>query len=68
MLALNFKKYKKNTLFGFFDLQPGSGLLICGMSYHVQNGKRWVSFPSKPYQDEGETKYQSITKIPDETR
>ena len=38
------------------------------MSYHEKEGKTWVSFPSRPYQEEGETKYQSILRIPDDAR
>ena len=69
MKILNWKAFSKNTLQGFFDLQLDSGLLIVGMTYHSQNGRRWVNFPAKPYEDEnGQTQWQNIVKIPDEDR
>jgi hypothetical protein len=69
MKAKNWKAYEKGTLQGFFELALDSGLNIRGMTYHAKDGKRWVSFPSKPYQDDqGETKYQSLLYIPDDGR
>lgn len=69
MKVLGWQKYEKNTLKGFFELSLDSGLNVRGMSYHSkEDGKRWVSFPSKPYEDNGETKYQSILHIPDDGR
>jgi hypothetical protein len=69
MQVTNFKKYEKETLQGFFELQLDSGLSIRGMTYHTKDEKRWVAFPSKPYEDEGgETKWQNILYIPDDTR
>lgn len=63
MKATNFKEYEKGTLKGFFELELDSG-----MTYHTKEGKRWVGFPSKPYEADGETKYQNILYIPDDGR
>lgn len=68
MEASNFKAYQKGTLEGFFELALDSGLVIRGMTYHTKDGKRWTMFPSKPYESDGETKYQSILYIPDDAR
>lgn len=69
MKVINWKSYEKGTLQGFFELALDTGMKIRGMTYHVKNGKRWVAFPSKPYEDEdGETKYQNILYIPDDAR
>lgn len=69
MQVSNWKKYEKGSLQGFFDVLLDSGLTIRGMTYHSKgDAKRWVSFPSKPYEENGETKYQSILHIPDENR
>ena len=68
MKVTNWKAYQKGTLQGFFELALDSGLNIRGMTYHSQDGKRWVSFPSKPYESDGETKYQSILHIPGDGR
>lgn len=69
MKVVSFRQYEKGTLQGFFELHLDSGLSIRGMTYHTKDDKRWVAFPSKPYEDEhGEVKYQSILYIPDENR
>jgi hypothetical protein len=69
MKILHWKAYEKGTLQGFFELALDSGLSIRGMTYHSKgDGKRWVSFPSKPYEDNGETKYQALLHIPDDAR
>ena len=69
MKVLNWKPLQKGTLLGFFDLLLDSGLQIDGMSLHEKDGKRWVSFPSRPYQGgNGETKCQAILRVPDAKR
>jgi hypothetical protein len=69
MKATSFKQYQKGTLQGFFELHLDSGLSIRGMTYHKKDDKRWVAFPSKPYEDkDGEVKYQNLLYIPDENR
>lgn len=69
MKVTNFKQYEKGTLQGFFELTLDSGMNIRGMTYHVkEDGKRWVGFPTKPYDSDGETKYQNIVYIPDDAR
>lgn len=70
MKVVNFKEYQKGALQGFFELELPSGLNVRGMTYHVkEDGKRWVGFPSKPYEDEdGETKYQNLVYIPDDAK
>ena len=69
MEVKNYHAYEKGTLRGFFELALDSGLLVKGMTYHQKNSKRWVAFPSKPYEDDaGETKWQNILAIPDEQR
>lgn len=62
-----FRKYEKNSLQGFVTLLlTGPGLEIRDATYHMSNGKRWISLPSKPYQDkDGSTKYSYILAFPD---
>ena len=63
-VASDWKPHAKNTLLGFFTLTMPSGLLIKECSYHERDGKRWVSFPGKPYRgNDGETKYANIIEI-----
>jgi hypothetical protein len=69
MRAVAWRPYQKGSLQGFFTLVLDSGMEIEGCGYHTKNGKSWVSFPGKSYTNEqGETKYQSIIRIPDERR
>lgn len=68
MQVAQWRPYQKGTLRGFFELHLDSGLTIRGMTCHSKNGKRWVSFPSKPYDDNGEMKYWSILHIPEDAR
>ena len=57
---VNFKPYQRGALKGFFDLQIGI-LTISGCSYFEKEGKRWFTFPNKPYEDKnGQTAYQEI--------
>jgi hypothetical protein len=57
---INFKPYQRGALKGFFDLHIDI-LTISGCSYFEKDGKRWFTFPNKPYEDKnGQTAYQEI--------
>ena len=61
---VNFRKYEKNTLKGFFTARlPNIGLEIRDCTLHSKNGERWIGLPSKPYDANGETKYSYIVKF-----
>jgi hypothetical protein len=45
----NFKRFEKNTLRGFFDVELPSGMILCGCSLHEKEGKRWIGLPAKQY-------------------
>ena len=47
---INFKPYPRGALKGFFDLHIDI-LTISGCSYFEKDGKRWFTFPNKPYED-----------------
>ena len=67
MKASNWREHSKGSLQGFFSLHLDSGIEIRSMTLHQKDGRTWVSFPAKPYQDDtGETKYQSLLAIPDD--
>ncbi|MBW1982629.1 MAG: hypothetical protein JRJ12_15565 [Deltaproteobacteria bacterium] len=70
MRVLAFRRYQKNTLQGFFELALESGLVVRDMCYHSStDGKRWIAFPARPYQNEGgEVKYANIVYVPDQER
>jgi hypothetical protein len=63
------KKLDQNTLKGSFSVEIGP-LKIEGWTYHVKNGKSWVSPPSKEYIDKqsGEKKYYPMIKFPEKPR
>jgi len=65
-----FRKFTKNTLQGFCNiLLTNIGLEIRDATIHEKIGKRWVSLPAKPYQDEdGATKYSYIVKFTDKEK
>lgn len=64
----NFRKFEKNTLRGFCDLEIGD-FTVKDWTYHTKNGKSWVNPPAKQYTDDnGERKYSPIVFIEDRDR
>ena len=45
----DWKSFEKNTLRGFFSLTLPSGMILHGMTFHMQNDSRWVGLPAKEY-------------------
>ncbi len=70
MKIVKFKKYRKNTLMGFFDVQlENIGLEIRDCTVHQQGKSRWVGLPAKSYKDEnGDQKWSRIIDFYDEGR
>lgn len=68
-LISDLKKLDQHTLKGSFSLSIGP-LKIEGWTYHVKNGKQWVSPPSKEYIDResGEKKYYPMIRFPEKER
>jgi hypothetical protein len=59
----NFKRFEKNTLRAFFDVELPSGMILCGCTLHEKGDSPWVGLPAKPYtKDDGS---QSWVKIVD---
>lgn len=48
--VVNLRRFEKNTLRAFFDLELASGLIIRGATLQFSHGKHWVGLPSKPFQ------------------
>jgi hypothetical protein len=67
--ATNLRKFEKNTLRAFFDLELPSGLIIRGCALHFRE-RWWVCFPGRPYkgQDGNETWANIIDSRDKETR
>lgn len=60
MEIIKWQPYEKGMLKGYFTLKipKWGGFCIQSMSYFSKNEKqRWISFPSKMYEAEGEKKY-----------
>jgi hypothetical protein len=55
----HYKPINKGSLQGTFNLKvlKWGNFIIRDMSYFVKGEKKWVSFPSRIYQKDGETKY-----------
>jgi hypothetical protein len=61
MEITKYKEINKNSLQGTFTLKiPKWGdFLIHEMTYFKKDSNRWVSFPSRGYEKDGEKKYYS---------
>jgi hypothetical protein len=50
--CIRFRSFEKNTLRGFADLELSRvGLILRDCTWHEKNGKEWVAFPARSYQD-----------------
>ena len=65
--CMRYKSVHKGTLLGYADLYiPKTGLEIYGCSLYQKDGKRWINFPSKEYQDEvGQKKFAPMLRFRD---
>jgi hypothetical protein len=54
ILCIKYRRFEKNTLRGFVDLQlTRVGLVIRDCTWHRHpDGKEWVGFPARSYVDE----------------
>lgn len=60
-----FKSFSKGSLQGFADLYfPKWGIEIKSCTLHMKEGKRWVNFPSKEFENENKEKvYMSLIRF-----
>jgi hypothetical protein len=49
MRAFNFRRYTRDSLIGFFDLELASGMILRGCTLHDTAGRKWVGLPARPY-------------------
>jgi len=68
--CLRFCPYQKNTLRGFADLElVRTGLVLRDCPVHEKNGKEWVAFPARSYQDkDGNTQWQALIEFAEGAR
>jgi hypothetical protein len=57
-----FVKKDKPVLKGFFSIKipQYAGLCINDLSYFQKGNQRWISYPQKPYEKDGEKKYANV--------
>jgi hypothetical protein len=62
----NHKPFTKNTLVAFVALMVSPpGLTVNDICLHEKNGRRWLSFPARPYQQDNTTRWLPIVLIED---
>jgi hypothetical protein len=63
--CIRFRPYPKNTLRAFVDLElTRVGLVLHDCTWHEKNGKEWVSFPARSYQDkDGNTLWAPLVEF-----
>jgi hypothetical protein len=59
------RRYEKNTLRGFADLELSNvGIIIHDCPWHSKDDKEWVGFPARSYTNkDGETKWQPLVEF-----
>lgn len=58
MEILRYRAINKGAVVGSFDVRiPKWGVIINDCTLFEKDGRRWISFPSKPYESEGQKKY-----------
>ena len=56
--VIKYTPINKGVLVGFVDIFVEKwGLEVYGIQLFQKNGKRWINFPSRTYEKEGEKKY-----------
>jgi len=63
--CIRFRPFEKNTLRGFADLElTRIGLVLRDCTWHEKNGKEWVGFPARSYQDkDGNAQWQALIEF-----
>lgn len=67
MQITQYKEINKNSLQGIFTLEvpKWGGFQIREMRYFKKDSQRWVSFPQKEYEKDGEKKYYAYNSFKD---
>lgn len=61
MKILTFKKFEKNTLRGFLQVETPSGMVIKNITWHQKNGKEWLGLPAREYtKEDGSKGYSNV--------
>lgn len=68
--CMEFRSHESGALKGFANFRvPKMGIELFGCGVFMKDGKRWLSMPSREYQDNetGEKKYMNIMRFMDKS-
>lgn len=67
MECTHYTDLNKGSLLGFATIHvPSWNLVFSGLAVFQKDGRRWINFPSKEYQNkDGETKYMPYVRFTD---
>lgn len=70
ILVKEYRRYEKNTLQAFVDLEIVEiGLTIKGCSVHQKGGKAWIGFPGREYADnDGKKQWANLMEFSKERK
>ena len=62
IIITRFTKQEKPVLKAFFSIQipQYAGLCVNDLAYFEKGDQRWISYPQKPYEKDGEKKYANV--------
>lgn len=62
IIITRFNRQEKPILKAFFSIQipEYAGLCINDLAYFEKGEQRWISYPQKPYEKDGEKKYMNV--------
>lgn len=52
MKVLKFRKFERNTLKGFAEIELPSGMIVKDITWHERDGKEWIGLPARKYEKE----------------
>jgi hypothetical protein len=63
--CIKFRRFEKNTLKGFADLElTRVGLIIRDCTWHEKDGREWIGFPAKSFTgQDGATKWTPLIEF-----
>jgi hypothetical protein len=63
--CIRFRRFEKNTLQGFIDLELSNvGLVLRDCTWHRKGDQEWVGFPARQYQDkDGNTAWSPLVEF-----
>jgi hypothetical protein len=63
--CVKYRRFEKNTLKGFCDLElTRVGLILRDCTLHEKDGRQWIGFPAKSFTGhDGETKWMPLVEF-----